>query len=125
MIRKSTAALIEENGKYLIGKRKPGGAQGNRWEFPGGKVDGQETPQQGLLRELYEEFEIAVEVGDFVISHRFNNGDKQYELMVFRVKHLSGDFKLNEHQEIRWVTPAEFGKYEFAESDQAVIDQIF
>lgn len=125
MVRQVTAAVIQKDGRYLIAKRKPGGSLGCKWEFPGGKVEPGESPAEGLSRELFEEFEIRVKVGDFICSHPFSNDGTEYELMAFNVEYISGDFILHEHTEIQWIKASEFNQYDFASSDRSIIKHLF
>jgi 8-oxo-dGTP diphosphatase len=102
-MQKVSAAVIVKAGKYLIAKRKHGGSLSDKWEFPGGKVEPGENPQEGLVREIYEEFEIRVRVGNFIGSHRFRNEERDYELMAYYTEYLSGELKLHEHQDVQWI----------------------
>ncbi|MBN2531612.1 MAG: (deoxy)nucleoside triphosphate pyrophosphohydrolase [Spirochaetales bacterium] len=120
-MQKVTAAVIVQNGKYLVAKRQAGGSLGKKWEFPGGKVEPGETPEQGLEREIKEEFAIKVKAKKFIGSHQFKNEDKEYELMAYFTDILSGTITLSVHDEIRWITIDEFDNFDFAESDRAII----
>jgi 8-oxo-dGTP diphosphatase len=60
-----TAAIIERDGKILIAKRSSTSSLPNKWEFPGGKVEAGETTEECLARELWEEFNVEVTVGEF------------------------------------------------------------
>ncbi len=119
--RQVTAAVIEKNGKILIAQRRKGSALGGRWEFPGGKIEPGETAEACLKRELKEEFEIESEIGEFIIASKFRYCMVPIELLAYRVKHLSGDFKINEHEEIRWVGPSELGSYDFMPADKPIV----
>ncbi|MBN1700208.1 MAG: (deoxy)nucleoside triphosphate pyrophosphohydrolase [Spirochaetales bacterium] len=121
-MQKVSAAVFVKDGKFLIARRKKGGSLGNKWEFPGGKVEAGETPQEGLVREIHEEFDIAITVGEFIGSHRFSNEDKDYELMAYYTEYLDGELKLHEHQEIRWITLDDFDSFDFAESDRTIVE---
>jgi 8-oxo-dGTP diphosphatase len=123
-MQKVGAAVIFKNGKYLIAKRKPGGSLANKWEFPGGKIEAGETPEKGLERELYEEFEIAIRVKDFITSHPFENNGKRYILNAYLCEKVSGEFILHDHTEIAWVGSADFTSYDLAESDRAIVDRV-
>jgi mutator protein MutT len=117
-VQQVTAALIERQGRLLLARRKPGRHMGSLWEFPGGKVDRGETAEACLARELAEELGVVVRVGEFVASTRFRVEGQDFELLLYRVEHLCGEFQLREHEEIRWVAPAEIDGYELVESDR-------
>ena len=112
-----TAAIVVESGKVLIAKRNPEARLPNLWEFPGGKIEPGEPPEQCLKRELYEEFEIHVRVGERVGAsvHTYDFGT--VELIVFKARLVGGKFKLHEHAEIRWVQADALDRYEFAPAD--------
>jgi 8-oxo-dGTP diphosphatase len=119
-----TAAIMIDNGKVLIARRKPTGRLANRWEFPGGKVETGETPQACLQRELAEEFEIEVTVEGFLGTtvHAYEFGI--IELMAFRTRFGGGRFRLHEHSEIRWVRKDELPGFEFAPADWPWVEKI-
>lgn len=119
-----TAAIIENNGRFLIAKRKKGKHLGGKWEFPGGKVEHGETPEACLLRELEEELGIVVEVGNFVAEGIFGYEDRKIRLLGYSAKYVSGEFQLNAHEEVRWVSADEFDGYDFAEADLPLIKEI-
>jgi 8-oxo-dGTP diphosphatase len=116
-----TAAIMEREGTILIARRKRGDRQSGKWEFPGGKLEEGETPEVCLRRELQEEFSIDVVVGGFIgrSSHRYSHGE--IELLAYRVTHLSGDFQLHDHEEIRWVLPADLPSYDFSAADIPIV----
>jgi 8-oxo-dGTP diphosphatase len=118
------AAVFLKNGKYLIAKRKPGGSLANKWEFPGGKIEAGETPEQGLARELFEEFEITIAVKDFLASHPFENKGRKYLLKAYLCEKVSGEPVLHEHTAVAWIDPDDFKAYDLADSDKAIIDEI-
>ena len=113
-----------ENKKILIAKRKKGSHLEGKWEFPGGKIEPQESPEDCLLRELKEEFGIIADISDFVTESVFNYGDREIKLLGYLVKYVSGDFKLNAHDEIRWIFPHEFGSFDLAEADLPLAEKI-
>ena len=119
--RQVTAAVIEKDGKILIAQRRKGSALGGRWEFPGGKIEPGETAEACLKRELKEEFDIECEVGKFIIASRFRYCLVPIELLAYRVSHLSGEFKIREHEEIRWVSPSELGSFDFMPADKPIV----
>ena len=119
-----TAAIIENNGKFLIAKRKKGKHLENKWELPGGKVEDQETPEECLQRELKEEFGITTKVEDFVGESIFDYGDRKIRLLGYRVKYILGEFQLKDHEEIKWVSADEFYKYDIADADKPLLSKI-
>ena len=120
--RQVTAAVIEKDGKVLIAQRRKGSTLGGRWEFPGGKIDPGETAEACLKRELKEEFDIESEIGKFIIASQFRYCLVPIELLAYRVKHLSGEFKVHEHEEIRWVSPSELRSYDFMPADKPIVE---
>jgi len=68
---KVTAAIIEKDGKVLIARRRKGSHLEGKWEFPGGKIEQKETPEECLKRELNEEFGIEAQIDEFICSNRY------------------------------------------------------
>lgn len=121
---KVTAAVIEKDGKILIAKRKKGTRLEGKWEFPGGKLKCNETPEECLKRELQEEFGIETKVEDFICSSEYIYPHISIELLAYRVKYVSGEFFLTDHDEIKWVPIQELNNYEFAPADIPVVNKI-
>lgn len=119
-----TAAVIEKNGKILIAKRKSGGHLGNKWEFPGGKLEEDETPEECLRRELYEEFGIESAVYEHICSSNYEYEHISIELQAYRVSHEAGEFVLNSHDEVLWVELYELPKFDFAEADKPIVKRL-
>lgn len=123
-MQKVTAAVLKKSGRILIARRKKGKHMGNKWEFPGGKIDPGETPEECLRRELAEEFSIDARIGPFLLSIRFQNEEVSLELLAYEAEHLSGDFQLHEHEEIRWVRPEEALRFDLADSDRVIAEAL-
>ena len=120
-----TAAIIESDDKILIAQRQSeDDIFGGLWEFPGGKIEDGETPEECMARELKEELEIEVEVGRLIISnkHRYPNGI--FELLVYRVQHICGNFVLNDHDEIKWITIDKISNFEFPPANTPIINYL-
>lgn len=118
------AAIMTDSGRVFIAKRKPPGRMPGMWEFPGGKIEKGETPEQCLKRELYEEFGIDVIVGRHVDTSIYPYDFYTVELMAYRTRIISGDIKLNAHADMAWVKPENLGGYEFAPADIPFVDMI-
>jgi len=119
-----TAAVIERDGKVLIAKRKAGGRFGGLWEFPGGKVEADESPERCLERELLEELGIRARTGPLLCVSRHDYGHLAVELLVFRVSSFSGEVSLVDHSETRWVPMDRLGEYDFPDADRPVIAKL-
>lgn len=123
-MQKVVAAIIKKEGKLLIAKRKKGDRFEGLWEFPGGKLELGETPEKGLERELREEFGIETRAGDFLCSIRYTLPSYSIELLAYEVIPITGQFRLYDHEEIRWVSLEELKQYPLAEPDAALIPKL-
>jgi 8-oxo-dGTP diphosphatase len=122
---KVTAGIIEENGMVLIARRKPGKHMGGKWEFPGGKIEPGESPEESLARELDEELSIRAYVGKFLCTTIFEADGVSLELLVYRVDRVEGTPALREHDEIRWVRPEQLTSFDLADSDRLVVEALY
>ena len=119
------AALIERGGKTLICRRRPDQSHAGKWEFPGGKVEGGESPAQALRRELREELGIEARVGPLVARCEYAYpGKKPILLMFFRVTEFSGEPDGAQFAEIRWERPRDFPGFDFLEGDVAFVRKL-
>jgi len=115
-----TAAIIRRDDKVLIAKRKKA-CMGSPWEFPGGKVEKNETLRECLKRELMEELGIEVEVGAFLGSYKhILNCQSAINLYAYEVTHISGEFQLKDHEKIQWVTLEELELYNLPDADRMI-----
>ncbi len=120
-----TAGVIENNNNILIARRKAGDRSlSGKWEFPGGKIEKGETPEECLKRELYEELGINVIVGDYLTTSEYKYGEKNIRLIVYRVWYVDGEFLLNAHDEVKWVKREDLPSYDLAEADKPVLRYI-
>ena len=111
-----TAAVIIQNRKILIARRKEGMHLSRKWEFPGGKLEPNETMVQCLKREMNAELGVEIEIDDFICMNRHRYSFGEQELFAYKVHVISGDLQLREHDEIKWVLPSELLSYDFAEA---------
>ena len=118
------AALIEQDGRFLICQRPAHKARGLLWEFVGGKVEPGETKPQALIRECREELDVTVRVGEvyFEVIHTYP--DLTVHLTLFRASIAEGTPKMLEHQDIRWITAAEIPQYDFCPADQVILEKL-
>lgn len=120
----SLAGVAEKNGKYLVAKRKPGTSIGEKWEFPGGKKEENESPEEALCREYLEELSVEIKIKGKLCEGFFSNGKKKYKLIAYKIELLSEDFVNTEHQKIEWVELAKLENMDFPESDKIIIDYL-
>ena len=112
-----TAAVIRSGNRILLARRPSGSHLAGLWEFPGGKIEPGETPEQCLARERGEEFQVQAEVGAFVASSRFSYDHLEIELLAFEARLRPGTPALNSHEEIEWVPAANLLNYDLAPAD--------
>jgi 8-oxo-dGTP diphosphatase len=124
-LRFVAAALIVRDGEVLIGQRRADQPMASLWEFPGGKIETGESPQQALARELSEELGIRAEVGAAVtrIRHHYRRGGA-VDLQFFTVREFSGEIDNQIYQQVRWVKLAELTEYEFLAADRGLIKDL-
>ncbi len=118
-----TAALIVKDGRILAARRAPGKHLEGYWEFPGGKLEKHETPEDCLERELAEEFSISSRVGAFIGESVYDYGEKVVRLLGYEVEHTAGDFELVDHDELRWLNIDQLIDVKWAPADIPLVEQ--
>ena len=117
-----TAAILEEGNKIMIARRGQGKHLAGFWEFPGGKIEQDETPEICLIRELKEEFEIDVTIGNYIGESVFEYPKKTIRLIAFTCEIINGKMKLNDHDKIEWIKFEEIANYNLAPADLPLIE---
>lgn len=114
-----TAAVIRRRGKVLIAQRRADSAAGAlKWEFPGGKLEFGETPEKCLAREIYEELNLKIKVGKFIgMSSHVYDKKLHVVLLCYLCEHKSGELKLLEVNDAKWISPRDLSKFKFAAAD--------
>jgi 8-oxo-dGTP diphosphatase len=118
------AALIWDNGKFMICQRPKHKTRALEWEFVGGKVEPNESKEDALIRECREELDITVEVGEVFMEVIHQYPDILVHLTLFHAGIASGTPKLLEHNDMRWITPNEIGEYNFCPADKEILERI-
>ena len=95
-----------------------------QWEFPGGKIEEGETPQQALVREIKEELEATVKVGDLIDTIEYDYPTFHLSMDCFWCEILSGDLVLKEHENAKWLTKQHLREVEWLPADATLIEKI-
>ena len=119
-------AIIREGDRYLVGQRPANKAQGGMWEFMGGKIEQEETPEQALARECREELGLEIENEHIIDSVVHEYPEKTIRLTLISCSPKSGSTpKALEHQQIRWVTVGEMTNMPFCPADRDLLPVLF
>ena len=121
---KVVAAIIKQEDKILIARRKKGKHLEFKWEYPGGKLENNEEENDALKRELKEEFSIEATIGRYLTESFYEYGSVNINLKAYLVESFSGDFRLIDHDKIEWIKIEEIKKYEFAPADIQINDYL-
>ena len=118
------AALIWRGERFLICQRPAYKGNALLWEFVGGKVEPGETLQEALIRECREELAITVEVGEPFMEATHQYPDIHVHLTLFHATIAAGEPQMLEHNDLRWITPAEIPDFDFCPADADILKQI-
>lgn len=115
---KVVAALIKKDNKILIARRSTGDESLlGKWEFPGGKVEPNENEYRAIEREIKEEFELNIKAMRFLTNNVFNYPTKTVDLRLYSCEYVSGNFKLHDHSEYKYIDKDELLNYDLAPAD--------
>ena len=118
------AALVVQDGKFMICQRPAHKARGLRWECVGGKVEPGETKAQALSRECREELGVTMAPGDVYMEVDHVYPDITIHLTLFRAAIVAGRPQKLEHADIRFIAPADIPRYDFCPADAAILARI-
>lgn len=117
-------AAIVRGGACLVAQRSSTMSSPGKWEFPGGKVEADETPQAALVREIQEELGLDIDVGAFLGRGTAQVGTRLIALDVFAARVIGGALGLREHAQIVWATEGTLGALDWADADVPVLDAV-
>ena len=125
---KVVAAVIKEvndNGEPIIFATQRGyGEFKDGWEFPGGKIEAGETPQEALKREIMEELATEIKVGDYIKTVEYDYPKFHLSMQCFWCEVVSGNLELKEHEAARWLQKEQIYEVEWLPADVILIDKI-
>ena len=120
---KVVAAIIAEKGRIFATQRGYGEFK-DGWEFPGGKIEEGETPQQALVREIQEELDTEVEVGDLLGTVEYDYPTFHLSMQCFLCRIKVGSLNLKEHEAARWLAEDELDSVDWLPADIEVLEWI-
>jgi len=123
MINVVAGILIKEN-KVLIARRASHKSLPGKWEFPGGKIKDGESHHTALERELFEEFGIRTNTQQHFLTTEYTCEDFSIRLIAYIIDHLNGEFRLIDHDLIDWVEFEDLNKYDLAEADIPIAQEL-
>ena len=122
------AAVIKaesENGEPIIFATQRGyGEFKGGWEFPGGKIEDGETPQEALKREIMEELDTVIEVGELIHTVEYDYPAIHLSMDCFLASIVSGELGLKEHEDARWLSMDELDDVEWLPADVELVERI-
>ena len=124
LVTVAVGILIDDAGRVLVTRRAPDAHQGGLWEFPGGKVEADETLLEALTRELREELGVSVEAAEALMVLEHDYGDKQVRLDVHRVTRWSGEPRALEGQPLAWQPPEQLRNWTFPAANRPILERM-
>ena len=113
------AAVIERDGLILITQRDAESWHAFKWEFPGGKVEAQETPEEAVVRELEEELAIQARIAGEIMRYKYQYPGRPPILLIFyRIVDFAGEPQNLQFAQMRWESPERLHEYDFLEGDR-------
>ena len=116
------AIIFDERGRIFATQRGYGERK-DWWEFPGGKIEAGETPQQALKREIHEELDAEIEVGELLRTIDYDYPNFHLTMHCFLCR-LDSDVKLLEHEAAKWLRPEELGSVKWLPADEEIIEEL-
>ena len=124
-IIKVVAAILQKEDKILIARKKQGKPLAGYFEFPGGKIEEGETPEESLIRELMEEMNIKIAVKEYIGESIYDYGnDKVISLLGYTAEIIDGEIKLSDHDRYEWVTLEQINNYKIAPADTPLVEKM-
>lgn len=118
------AAVIRDEDSKILATQRGYGAMKDGWEFPGGKMESGETPQEALRREISEELAVTIEVDEFLCTVHYNYPEFYLTMHCYWCHVVQGAVKLLEHEAARWLTMDQLNTVDWLPADQEVVNRM-
>lgn len=118
------AAIIRDAEGRIFATQRGYGAMKDGWEFPGGKIEDGETPEQALKREIREELDTNIEVGQFLHTVEWDYPDFHLTMHCYWCRVESGELTLKEHEAARWLTLDQLDTVDWLPADREVVEKV-
>lgn len=118
------AAIISDGNKVFCAQRKDQGELAKKWEFPGGKIEPNETKKETIIREIKEELKTDIEVIDYLTTVYHEYETFNLIMHAYTCKVINGNLELTEHLDSAWLSVEEMKNYDFAAADLPIIDKL-
>lgn len=115
------AAAIEKDGKFFCAQRPEGKSLGGFWEFPGGKLEKGESPEQALIREIKEELNSEIQIISYINEASYDYDFGTVVMKTYHAELISGNLELLEHQNSTWLAPHELSTINWAPVDRPAV----
>lgn len=119
------AGFLRKDRMVLVGQRPENNSLAGQWEFPGGKIELGETPEEALKRELREELGIEAEVGELKLTCTHSYGDVGILILFYEILYWKGEPRAMHHMMLEWVHPEELKIRNIPEANRKILDKIF
>ncbi len=119
------AGFLKKEGRILVGQRPENHSLAGLWEFPGGKIELGESPEEALARELSEELGIEAEIGELKLSVTHSYNDVGIVILFYEILYWKGEPKAKHHLMLEWIYPEELRERSIPDANKKVLEKIF
>lgn len=118
------AGILKKGKQILVGQRPENNSLAGQWEFPGGKIELGESPEEALARELREELGIEAEIGELKLAVTHSYEDVGIIILFYEVSYWKGEPKPRHHHQIEWIYPEELKTRTIPEANRRILDKL-
>lgn len=124
MINVVAGIIRNKDNKILIAQRNMKKTQGGLWEFPGGKIENNETMEEAIVREIKEELDMDIAFESYFDEKKYIYPEKEINLIALNCKFIGEKYNVLEHEKAEWITVEELDNFEFAPADIYFVNKL-